>query len=671
MTPGSPLTPAEVSQREDSVRRYDWLHNDDDAVAAWVAAQNERSRARLDELEQTEAFRTELQHILGAEVRQLPVVRGGRTFQLRRGENEQQFSLWVSDDAGERILIGADSIGSANDSITEFAPSPDGNTVAWAVSAGGADWMIARFRNSDSGADAADALSGIKWPSFAWLDNERVAYMSWGSPVSGQELLARNNDSSVRLHTLGTEQSEDAELFRPSQAAWSLPSVSADKKWITVQVNDGTVPAHIYRKPTTLTEEWETVVSGAGPDGIIAVHDDESLVLSFALNSAGDIVAHRTGAEPRVIYAAHEHAPVADAEVIGDRLVVLSHALDGSLLHVQRLTPAGSEAADSALELAISLGTTVHGFGGGADDASILLDLEETGGERRVVELPLDADSETLTGLLAAGEQAWVTTLVELPSTDGTLVPMRIVHAADRTPDGTAKVFLSVYGGYGVPYLPSAYDAWHLAWLRAGGVLAYAGIRGGSERGEAWHVAATRHQKQNGVDDLVSCIEWFEKSGWSTARSVAINGMSNGGMMVSIALTQSPGSIGAAIPEVPVVDMLNFHRYTVGHGWIREFGDPDVAEDRAALTAYSPLHNVRDGVEYPPTLVLTADKDDRVPPGPHAYKLAAALLDVPAARDRVFLRVEADAGHGSGRSVQAKVEERSAVLAFAAASLGL
>lgn len=669
MSAGTPLTPAEVSAREDAARRYRWLQNDDAAVADWVAVQNARTEKRLAELQHLEGFRDELTEILGAEVRQLPVVRGNRRFQLRRGAQEQQFSLWVSDDKGERILIDATTIGSAQDSIAEFCPSPDGLTVAWAMSSGGADWMIGRFRNTTTGLDSDDILQGMKWPAFAWLDNERIAYMSWGRPVEGQELLARNDDASVRLHALGTPQRDDAEIYRPSTAAWSIPAVSEDRKWITVQVNDGTTPAHVYRQPTTLPGEWETVVTGAGPDGAITVFNDETLVLSFAKNPSGSVDAYAADANVRTIYSAPESAPIADAQVVGEHLVVLSHPLDGSILRIQKLTADGSEG--SHLEVPIALGSFVHDFGGGEDGASILLDLEQTGGGRRVVELPIAADVDTLTAMLSVNADEWATTLVELPSKDGTLVPMRIVHAAGRTPDGGAKVFLSVYGGYGLPYLAVGYEAWHLAWLRAGGVLAYAGVRGGSERGEAWHIAAIRHQKQNGVDDLVSCIEWFAKNGWSTARSVAINGMSNGGMMVSIALTQSPDSIGAAIPEVPVADMLNFHRYTVGHGWIREFGDPDVAEDRAVLAAYSPLHNVRDDVSYPPTLVLTADKDDRVPPGPHAYKLAAALLDVPHARDGVFLRVEADAGHGVGRSLRAKVEERGAVLAFAADALGL
>lgn len=664
----TPLTAEEISGRVAAVAKYDWLHADDDAVASWASEQHERAEAHLASLGTLDAFRADLTSILGAETRQLPVVRGDRSFQLRRGLGEQQFSLWVTDLHGDRLLIDAATIGSDQDSIAEFSPSPDGSIVAWTVSAGGADWMIGRFRDVVTGIDLEDSLTEIKWPAFAWLDNQRIAYMSWGSAVEGQELLARNEDASVRMHVLGTTQDSDVEVYRPGSASWSIPNVSGDRKWITVQVNDGTTPAHIYRKPTTLDGEWETVLSGTGPDGAVTVHNDETLVISYSHNQAGSVISYRTGAEPRVIYAATDDAPIADVDVIGDKLVILCHPLAGSVLHIQDLS---TNEATVPVEVPFATGTRIYGFGAGKDGSSVIIDLERIGGERRIVDLPLGADAAVYAEMVAVGDAEWETTLVEVESVDGTLVPMLVTHAPGYTPDGSAKVFVSVYGGYAVPYLATGYDSWHLAWLRAGGVVAYAGVRGGSERGEAWHEAAMRHHKQNGVDDLVSCIEWFEKNGWSAARSVAVNGMSNGGMMVSIALTQSPQAIGAAIPEVPVADMLNFHRYTVGHGWIREFGDPDNLDDAAVLTAYSPLHNVRRDAEYPPTLVLTADKDDRVPPGPHAYKLAAALLDVPTAQERVFLRVEADAGHAIGRSLTAKVNERGAVLAFAADALGL
>ncbi|MGF3052909.1 prolyl oligopeptidase family serine peptidase [Microbacterium sp. YY-03] len=659
------LTGAEIEARVADAAKYDWLHADDEIVARWVDDQDGRARAYLDTLPQLSSFREDLTTHLNVEVRQLPVVRGHRQFQLRRRAGEQQFSLWVSDGTTERVLIDSSTIGSEQDSIAEFSPSPDGSTVAWTVSTGGADWMIGRFRDAETGVDAPDELVGIKWPAFAWLDDARVAYMSWGDATAGEELTAINQDASVRLHTLGQPQTDDREIYRPTSASWCFPAVSADRQWITIQQSDGTTPAHVYRKPATLEGGWETVVTGPGPDAVIAVHNDETLILSFRENPAGTVSALTPGAEPRLIFAADDAAPIADAKVVGERLVLLELPLAGSVL---RFVPLSDAAAEVVVPFAA--GTRVMDFGAGSDDASVLVDIEPIGGERRTVELPFSSPVAELSDIAAGGSE-WVTRIVEATSADGTRVPMKVVHAPGFIPDGNAKVFLSVYGGYAVPYLATGYDAWHVAWLRAGGVLAYAGVRGGSDLGEAWHAAAKREGKQKGGDDLVACAEWFTENGWSGARAVAINGMSNGGMMVSIALTQSPHVLGAAIPEVPVVDMLNFHRYTVGHGWVFEFGNPDVAEDRAFLAAYSPLHNVRADVDYPPTLIVTADKDDRVPPGPHAYKLAAALADVPSVRDRVFLRVEPDAGHAAGRSMTAKIEERAAVLAFAAASLAL
>lgn len=652
------------------MRRYDWLATPGTEVDAWVHDHNARSAEFLTSLPQLRQFQSELTDILSVETRSLPIVRGTRSFQLRRAADEQQPSLWVSDESGERCLVNAIELGDPNNSITEFAPSPDGSTVAWAMSTGGADWMIARFRDVETGVDADDLIDSIKWPQFAWLDNDAVAYMSWGRPPSGQELLAMNSDSAVRLHRLGTPHHSDEVLYRPGKAAWVLPTVSADAQSLLIQELDGTVPAKILRRAITLDTEWESVVDGTGPDELIDVFQTKTLVLSFATHAAGEIHAYSSGEPRSLVYRADETRPLARVLQGGHRLIMLSQTVDGSVVTVLDLV------TNETTALPVAAHTVVHNIG--VDDTGdlLFLDAEDIGGERSIRTLPLHEKplhEKPLHEKTEPTAHAPSTSPLELDirtvfakSADGTAVPMRVIRAAGAEPEQSARVFLSVYGGYGVPYVSTGYEAWHRAWLAAGGVLAYAGVRGGSEYGETWHQAAVGHNKQVGIDDLIACVAWFDESGWAAPRSVVLNGMSNGGLMVGTVLTQRPDLLGAAVPEVAVVDMLNFHRYTAAHGWIREYGDPDVADDRGMLAAYSPLHNITDSADYPPTLVLTADKDDRVPPGPHSYKLAAALLDTPSGRDTTFLRVASDAGHGSGRSLLEKVTERSAVLAFAA-----
>lgn len=678
--PSPALTPSAIAAKEAAVKMHDWLARTGPDVDAWVELQTVRSQTYLKTIPAMEHFHADVLRIVDAGHRTAPTVCAGKSFDLRRQPGEQQSSLWVSDETGERCLVAASEFDAISDAITEFSPSPDAHTVVWALSHGGADWMVARFRDTATGRDLGDVIDGIKWPHFAWLDNETVAYLSWGRPPAGQELTAMNSGSSIRLHRLGTPQDQDVVLYRPEHVAWVLPSVSTDRKWLVVGESDGTVPAKIYRQlaATATADGWETVLDGHGHDEYIDVYDDETLVLSFRESSAGQVVGYRTGGAPRVIHEAAD-LTLDRAHLVGNRLVLLGNTLTDSVVHLLDLDNGDLTQVDLPRD------AVLHDLTVDTGDEAVFIDLEQIGGPRRVARYSVadvlqgkTAQDRPVAGATTDAPEragtpasAWQVSTVDVSSADGTIVPMRVIRAAGAVPAGDAKVFLSVYGGYGVPYLASSYDSWHEAWLRAGGVLAYAGVRGGSEYGQAWHEAGIRHNKQRGIDDLIACIEWFEKAGWSGPRSVVINGMSNGGLMVGAALTQRPDLLGGAVPEVAVVDMLNFHRYTAAHGWIREYGDPEVAEDRAMLAAYSPLHNISRKVKYPPTLILTADKDDRVPPGPHSYKLAAELQETVGGREGTYLRVAYDAGHATGRSVLEKVAERSAVLAFAAHALGL
>lgn len=646
---------------------YAWLNHPGPDVEAWIDAENARSAEHLDGIEGIARIREDLVEILGAEHRSLPKIAGGRTFQLRRAPGEEQHSLWVSDDAGERVLVSAGELATSTDSIATFSPTPDGTKVVWTASSGGADWQLARIRDVVSGEDIGDELTGMKWPDLAWLDGESFAYMSWEIPAAGEELTALNSGATIRVHTVGTEQTADPVIYEPSETTWVIPTTSDDGKWLLLEQLKGIVPATILRKPLPLRAEdtWETVLDEEGPDSLVGVHEGATLVLSYRGHSAGRLIAlggqsasgsGAAGSAERVLYASPDTEPLSDAFQLGGNGVVVSHTLEGTRFTVLslddgRVLQRETLPAGHVLQSAQAMNGT-----------ALAVDIEVIGGERTVsvVELPDLAELAKQGEAPLLVETHWVT------SDDGTRVPMRVVRQQGEAPRGDARVFLSVYGGYAVPFVTNGFSSWHLAWVRSGGVLAYAGVRGGGELGEAWHQAARRERKQRGIEDLIACAEWFEESGWSAPRGVAINGMSNGGLMTSAALVQRPELFGAVVTEVPVADMLNFHRYTAAHGWIAEYGDPDEPADREFLAAYSPLHNVRAELRYAPTLVLTADKDDRVPPGPHAYPLAAALRDTLEGDTRTYLGVTRNAGHATGRSFNDTVAERSAVLGFSA-----
>mgnify|MGYP000847456503 CR=1 FL=1 len=645
-------------QEEAIARRFGWLNRPGADVEAWIDAENLRSEAHLDGLVDINSIRASLEDILSTEHRSLPKEAGGRTFQLRRGAGEEQHSLWVTDEQGERILVSAGELESITDSIATFSPSPDGACVVWTASTGGADWQLARVRDAATGLDLEDRLTGMKWPDLAWLDDTSFAYMSWAMPPEGEELTALNSGATIRVHRLGTDQSEDPVIYEPSETSWVIPSTSDDGKWLLLQQLKGIVPATVYRRPIPLgaDDEWQTVIDSEGPDTLIGVHDDETFLLSYRGHSAGRLLGLRAEEPERVVYESADEEPLADAYQLGDRGVLVAHTFEGT-----RFTVVSLRSGEVLQRVLLPANLVVQSIGE-LGDSALALDLEVIGGQRSVRCVKLG----DLAALAETGEAPLLVETVWATSADGTRVPMRVVRQHGEPPIGDARVFLSVYGGYAIPFLTNGYSSWHLAWVRAGGVLAYAGVRGGGEFGESWHEAARRERKRHGIEDLIACAEWFEQQGWSGARQVAINGMSNGGLMTSAALVRAPELFGAVVTEVPVADMLNFHRYTAAHGWIAEYGDPDDPIDREFLAEYSPLHNVHADRRYAPTLVLTADQDDRVPPGPHAYPLAAALRETVDGDEHTFLQVTRNAGHATGRSLADTIAERAAVLGFSA-----
>jgi prolyl oligopeptidase len=255
-----------------------------------------------------------------------------------------------------------------------------------------------------------------------------------------------------------------------------------------------------------------------------------------------------------------------------------------------------------------------------------------------------------------------VTEQVFVSSSDGTRVPMFLSHRRDVQPDGRVPTLLYGYGGFQIPVGPTFKPEW-LTWMDRGGLLAVASLRGGGEYGKEWHDAGRLANKQNVFDDFAASARWLAESGWTDAEHIGITGRSNGGLLVGASITQHPELFGAAVAEVGVMDMLRFHRFTIGWGWTSDYGSAEDPEQYGWLRAYSPLHNIRDGVAYPPTLVTTGDHDDRVVPG-HSFKFAAALQAAQGGDAPVVIRIDTDAGHGVGKPVSKLIDERSDVLAF-------
>lgn len=658
----------------DQLDQLDWLEDQvDPRVIAWADMHDRACREHLNASAHYEPLRRRLGQLLRLDQRWLPETRSGVSVELRQRATDERPSLWVTDAHSERCIVDAATLDDDGlTAITSASLSPDGSVLAWGAARAGVDWTTVRFREVSTGVDRDDVLTGIKWAQLAWINSEAVAYLSLAESDDEQDLLALNTSPRVKLHRFGSPPAHDTLLFSPaSDTVWALPHTSSDGQWIIVAEQVGIVPARLHVRRVGVTDEgWDTVVDGAGPIHLLDLVDDELICIDFRETPNGQIVAiERQSRRERIVVPEGQVAiDTYAAGVTSGQVVLVRHASEGSRLEAVPLS------GGSARALALPESAVVTDLVVDHDAGAVVVETEQAGNRPGTETVRIDVAtgvSEVIHRTGVPSDGAVVIETVQATSVDGTEVPLRIIRAAGPRPNGDAKVLLSVYGGYSVPFLLTGYAAWQRAWLELGGVLAYAGIRGGGEYGEAWHDAATKTGKQRGVDDLIACVEWFEVNGWAAPRSVALNGMSNGGMMVATVLTQRPDLLGAALPEVGVFDLLRFHLFTAGHGWVREFGDVEVPEERAALERLSPLHAVATGTPYPPTLVLTADKDDRVPPGPHSYRFFAALTQAQAGPAPLLLRVAHNAGHAAGRTLAERIDERAAVLAFAAEALGL
>jgi prolyl oligopeptidase len=311
------------------------------------------------------------------------------------------------------------------------------------------------------------------------------------------------------------------------------------------------------------------------------------------------------------------------------------------------------------------------GFGGREDDTETFYSFTSYAYPSTVFRF----DMKTLKGTVFKQPKApvdlskYVTNAVFYKSKDGTRVPMFVTHRRDLKLDGNNPVLLYGYGGFRVPMAPTYSSTW-VTWLEMGGVFAHPGLRGGGEYGAEWHQAGTKTRKQNVFDDFIAAAEHLVAQKYTNPKKIAISGGSNGGLLVAACLLQRPDLFGVALPSVGVLDMLRFHKFTIGWGWVSDYGSPENAEEFKALYAYSPYHNVKPGVKYPPTLITTADHDDRVVPA-HSFKFAAALQAAQAGDAPVLIRIQTKAGHSGGKPLSMAIEEAADVLAFVVKNLGM
>lgn len=647
---------------------YRWLENTDASeTRAWIAAQQEMTSAWLAGCDTRQLLRDRLAQLWDHPRRGAPWRRGDRWFQLRNTGLQAQQVLWTMgapDVEGEVLLDPNTWSEDGTASLSAVAVSRDGTWLAYARSDRGSDWLTWHVRHLDEDADRADEVRWSKFSSAAWApDGSGFWYGAYDPPDDARAYQEVNRNQRLAFHRVGTDQADDETVYaRPDEPEWGFsPWVSHDGRWLVVTVWQGTDPRtrlyvadlHADGRVGPLLDDFDAQYECIGAEG------DHLYVLTDRDAPTRRVIAldvyHPDPADWTEVVPAGEDA-IEHAALLGGRIVTVRlhhaahrltvHALDGT--SQRDITP---EPYGSVVELrGLPDDTTAHVAWTSFARPTSVLALDLARGTTREVFAPDLPGSDT----------DLVTTQVFVTGNDGTRVPMFLIHRPDV--DRPAPTILYGYGGFGISLTPG-FSVPRRVWVERGGVLAVANLRGGGEYGTAWHDAGRFANKQQVFDDAIACAEWLIAEGWTTTEHLAIQGGSNGGLLVGACITQRPDLFGAAVAMVGVFDMLRFHRFTIGWAWRSDYGDPDDPEQFATLYAYSPLHRIRPGTAYPATLIVTGDHDDRVVPG-HSFKFVATLQAAQAGAAPVLLRVETSAGHGAGKPTSKLIDEWADVLAF-------
>lgn len=659
---------------------YRWLEDTGAAATRdWVTAENAVSQPFLERLPQRAWLGERLKQLWTYERFGVPRREGGRYFYMRNDGTQDQSVLYVADslDVTPRVLV--DPNGKRDDAtiaLSQWEPSPNGELVAYALSDGGTDWNTWHFRRVADGTDLPVILKYSKFWSVSWArDSSGVWYSRYPLKANQSPDDARGDDAGrpdVFFHDLGEAQSADKLVYQVLDHPTRVPSaqVTEDGRYLLIGLFDG-YEANAWlvqdlrsgAKPQPLFTAWDALYSFLGSNGdelYFQTTKDAPRGRVIAVQATDPAPAHWRAVVPQSEYS------INNAAYIGGR-IVLEYMRDARSL-VRLFDTNGAAAGEVHLP---GLGTAT-GFQGSGTDPEAFFSYSDYLSPTRILRLDVarNAVSEFRTPKVPADFSPYVTEQQFFTSKDGTRVPMFITHRKDAPRDGNRPVMLYGYGGFNITLSP-AFSPAIQGWLEMGGVYVVANLRGGGEYGEEWHLAGTKLRKQNVFDDFIAAAEYLVREKWTNPKRLAILGRSNGGLLIGAALTQRPDLFGAALPGVGVMDMLRYQTASANaRQWSSDYGLAENAAEFAALRAYSPVHNVKPGTCYPPTLVTTADHDDRVVPW-HSYKFAAELQHAQSCSNPVMIRIETRAGHGAGKPVWMQIEDIADQFGFVANALGM
>ncbi|MCJ7446256.1 MAG: prolyl oligopeptidase family serine peptidase [Bacteroidales bacterium] len=652
---------------------YRWLEDDrSDETAAWVKEQNAVTFGYLEKIPYREQIKERLTKMWNYEKFNMPFKEGEYTYFAKNDGLQNQSVYYRQKDGGNPELFLDPNTFSADGttSLGEMGFSRDGSKVAYSISEGGSDWRKVIIMDAITKETIGDTLIDIKFSGISWQANEGFYYSSYDKP-KGSQLSAMTDQHKLYYHKLGTSQSEDKVIFGADKKRRYVGGyVTEDDRYLVVTASISTTGNELYIKDLTKKSgEFQVVVANFDNDNYVLDNEGSKLFIFTNLNAPNwrivTVDAEKSGTENWIDFIP-ETVNVLQPST-GSGYIFANYLID-AISSVKQYDIAGKLVRDITLP---GIGTAT-GLSGKKKDKEIyysfanhttpttIYRLDPPTGETQVYKKPQ---------VLFNGDD-YVSEQVFYNSKDGTRVPMIITYKKNTSMNSKNPTLLYGYGGFSISETP-VFSVSVALWLEMGGVYAVPNIRGGGEYGEKWHLAGTKMNKQNVFDDFISAAEYLINNKYTSPEYLAIRGGSNGGLLVGAIMTQRPELFRVALPAVGVLDMLRYHKFTAGAGWAYDYGTSDDSPKMFSyLLKYSPVQNVKEGIEYPATLVTTADHDDRVVPA-HSFKFAAHLQDKHAGTNPVLIRIETSAGHGAGTPVSKSIDQYTDIYSFTLWNMGI
>ncbi|HXV13422.1 MAG TPA: prolyl oligopeptidase family serine peptidase [Candidatus Krumholzibacteria bacterium] len=649
---------------------YRWLEDPDSKdTMDWVAKENELTRSYIDSYAKRDAIEQRLTKLWNYPKYGLPNKQGDRYFFSKNDGLQNQSVLYVqkSLDGEAKVVIDPNTL-SADGTVALSGTNytKDGTMMTYAVSASGSDWQEVKVRDIDSGKDNGDVLKWCRFSGIGWK-KDKSGFWYNRFPAEGEVPEEdRSNYNKVYWHKLGTPQSEDVLVYedKANKELGFSPYVTEDGDYLVLYVYHGTDPKNgIYYRKTDGTGDWVKLIE----HGTAMFTPIDNIGTTWYFHTDLDASRGRVFTMDITKPAKENWKEIIPqkTEVIDNVTMVNNELVVAYLKDARHQLMIFSKEGKMRREIELPTIGTVGGVSGDREDTEMFFAFTSYTYPTTSFRYDFKTDKVEVFRKPEVdfdGSQ-FETKQVFYPSKDGTKIPMFITHKKGVKLDGSNPTLLYGYGGFNISMTPT-FSIGRVMWLENGGVYAVACLRGGNEYGEEWHQQGVLDRKQNVFDDFIAAGEYLIKEKYTQTKLLAINGGSNGGLLTAACMVQRPDLFGAVVCQVPVIDMLRYHKFTVGRYWVSDYGNAEEnAKDFAYMIKYSPLHNVKPGYKSPPVLITSADTDDRVVPA-HAKKFAATLQANDAGDNPILIRIETKAGHGAGKPTSKQIEEAADIYSF-------